>query len=571
MPTLQKMFSPQKDSPVTYTLGALAPTDTFIMVQSPEQLPIANMPFPLTLGVDRAVTETVLVTAANGQQLTVQRGFQGAALNWPAETQVARTFNAGDLQTLQNNIISLGKMTAVPLIEGVDYTKEQLQNVFEQHVNEEQFQQSTSFVIQAAFTSQFVPGKVLSQENKSIYLPGTLSLADLEDWTAKIVLSTEEDILQIPLAEVSHESLALSDEFQPIKITGTLHISAPSIPWTADIQLEMCQGYDFINDVILTEDELCTRTTVLQISATLDDSFFLSIFYLSGIDPSTEQEYENLIYFGADINWYSPGQEDGAIVTQTIIHVSESRPNSSVAGIYGSYLKGARFDGESNNVQEFMGNTIDISAVPDTDSYILTSEIELFGHLGGAAILEAKLSLGYDFIAQEILPQGQGCLQIIVKSISLQSGERFTIDDFVAYFPSYSYTMQNGYRFKFTLLKDTPVQFPETIFGKIVFNITGQGGSTKWAFYLPPTSRYDMLRELSSAAFVSAEEFDYIVDDDPLAPSNHDEWEERLVIEQRVLSTDHIIHLRFQVNDSNFFISGIESVQLYRNTLLLPA
>jgi hypothetical protein len=100
------MYAPQKDSPSTVTIGEITPTDTQIVVQTASLLPTA-LPFPLTLGIDKGVTETVLVTAINENALTATRAFHGQALTWTAGTKCARVFTAADLLTLQQNALAL--------------------------------------------------------------------------------------------------------------------------------------------------------------------------------------------------------------------------------------------------------------------------------------------------------------------------------------------------------------------------------------------------------------------------------------------------------------------------------
>ena len=100
------MYPPQKDSPSTFLLGAIIPSDTTINVASVGTLP-QTTPYPLTLGYDTATTEIVLVTGFDlgSNSLTVTR-LDGAK-GWPAGTKVARVFNSDDLRSLQNNIKEL--------------------------------------------------------------------------------------------------------------------------------------------------------------------------------------------------------------------------------------------------------------------------------------------------------------------------------------------------------------------------------------------------------------------------------------------------------------------------------
>jgi len=102
------MYPPQKDSPSTVTVGEITPSDTTVVVQSAAILP-QEPPFPLTLGVDKGVTETVLVTAINGNELTIQRGYYGQTLTWIAGTKVARVLNAADIAALQENVTAVSQ------------------------------------------------------------------------------------------------------------------------------------------------------------------------------------------------------------------------------------------------------------------------------------------------------------------------------------------------------------------------------------------------------------------------------------------------------------------------------
>ena len=100
------MYPPQKDSPSTFLLGAIIPSDTTINVASVGTLP-QTTPYPLTLGYDTATTEVVLVTGINlgANTLTVTR-YAGAK-GWPAGSKIARVFNASDLEAIQSNIEDL--------------------------------------------------------------------------------------------------------------------------------------------------------------------------------------------------------------------------------------------------------------------------------------------------------------------------------------------------------------------------------------------------------------------------------------------------------------------------------
>ncbi len=107
---LEKMYPPQKDSPSTYLTGNVGTEDIYIVVGSVELLP-KQVPFPLTLGIDKGVTETVIVTnLGNGNnQITVTRGEQ--PLYWVAGTKCARVWTANDLTAIQKNIDTVAEQT----------------------------------------------------------------------------------------------------------------------------------------------------------------------------------------------------------------------------------------------------------------------------------------------------------------------------------------------------------------------------------------------------------------------------------------------------------------------------
>lgn len=100
---LRPMYPPQKDSPSTFLVGDISATDTVLNVSSVSVLP-QTVPFPLTIGIDKTTTETVMVTAINtaSNRLTVTRGAPASA--WPATTQVARVLTAQDFKDLQDNV-----------------------------------------------------------------------------------------------------------------------------------------------------------------------------------------------------------------------------------------------------------------------------------------------------------------------------------------------------------------------------------------------------------------------------------------------------------------------------------
>ncbi len=110
--SLKKMYPPQKDSPSTYLMGDMSTTDTYIVVGSVEVLP-QTVPFPLTIGFDKSVTETVIVTNINtlSNQLTVIRG--PAPLVWVAGIKCARVLTSGDLSAIQDNVGTIATQTDI--------------------------------------------------------------------------------------------------------------------------------------------------------------------------------------------------------------------------------------------------------------------------------------------------------------------------------------------------------------------------------------------------------------------------------------------------------------------------
>ena len=105
MTTLQTMYPPQALSPATTTAGAVTTASTSVTVLNGSVLPDA--PNLLTFGGETENPETVLMTAKNGNTLTIQRAVQGSARAWPAGSTIARLFTAKDLLDLQSNITAL--------------------------------------------------------------------------------------------------------------------------------------------------------------------------------------------------------------------------------------------------------------------------------------------------------------------------------------------------------------------------------------------------------------------------------------------------------------------------------
>ena len=106
MSELVKMYPAQAKSTETSLSGALTAAGTTINVVDGSALPDA--PNLLTIGADGSTAETVLMTAKNGNTLTVTRAQDGTtARAWSAGDVIARYFTAADQNAMQENIKKL--------------------------------------------------------------------------------------------------------------------------------------------------------------------------------------------------------------------------------------------------------------------------------------------------------------------------------------------------------------------------------------------------------------------------------------------------------------------------------
>ena len=106
MAELAKMYPPQANTPETSLSGALTAAGTTVNVVDGTMLPDA--PNLLTIGADGSTAETVLMTAKNGNALTVVRGQDGTtARAWSAGDVIGRYFTAADQKAVQDNITAL--------------------------------------------------------------------------------------------------------------------------------------------------------------------------------------------------------------------------------------------------------------------------------------------------------------------------------------------------------------------------------------------------------------------------------------------------------------------------------
>ena len=108
MSELVTMYPAQANSPETSLSGALTAAGTTVNVVDGYVLPEA--PNLLTIGADGSTAETVLMTAKNGNVLTVTRAQNGTtARAWSAGDVIARYFTAADQTAMQENIKKLNE------------------------------------------------------------------------------------------------------------------------------------------------------------------------------------------------------------------------------------------------------------------------------------------------------------------------------------------------------------------------------------------------------------------------------------------------------------------------------
>ena len=108
MSELVTMYPAQANSPETSLSGALTAAGTTVNVVDGSVLPEA--PNLLTIGADGSTAETVLMTAKNGNVLTVTRAQSGTTARvWSAGDVIARYFTAADQTAMQENIKKLNE------------------------------------------------------------------------------------------------------------------------------------------------------------------------------------------------------------------------------------------------------------------------------------------------------------------------------------------------------------------------------------------------------------------------------------------------------------------------------
>lgn len=101
----ETMYSGLVNSPETTITNNINTSDTLIYVLDPARVP-SDLPNLMTIGTGTNA-ETVLVESINNSAITVQRGFQGVAKDWPAGTIIARNFTEYDHAAFKSNIEDL--------------------------------------------------------------------------------------------------------------------------------------------------------------------------------------------------------------------------------------------------------------------------------------------------------------------------------------------------------------------------------------------------------------------------------------------------------------------------------
>lgn len=105
------MYKPKVNSPELITKGELNTTAGQVTVSDASAYRAEDLPIPMTLGEGEGA-ETVLVTAIEGNLLTIEREFQGSARIWPSGTIMARYFTAYDQEAMQGNLLTLNDKKA---------------------------------------------------------------------------------------------------------------------------------------------------------------------------------------------------------------------------------------------------------------------------------------------------------------------------------------------------------------------------------------------------------------------------------------------------------------------------
>lgn len=100
--TLREMYPGMINSVETVITNVVNDSDTILYIQDDTRIPEA--PNLLVIGGNMASAETVKLVKKEGIKLTVERGYQGTAKNWPMNTVIARNFTDADYEAIIENI-----------------------------------------------------------------------------------------------------------------------------------------------------------------------------------------------------------------------------------------------------------------------------------------------------------------------------------------------------------------------------------------------------------------------------------------------------------------------------------
>ena len=119
MAELKTMYPAQANTPETTLAGSLTTSGTSVTVLDGSVLPDA--PNYLTIGADSATAETVLMTAKDGNDLTITRAQNGtAARAWGKGDIIGRYFTAADHDAMRENIETLNAKKPDKVANSVD-------------------------------------------------------------------------------------------------------------------------------------------------------------------------------------------------------------------------------------------------------------------------------------------------------------------------------------------------------------------------------------------------------------------------------------------------------------------
>ena len=119
MAELKTMYPAQANTPETTLAGSLTTSGTSVTVLDGSVLPDA--PNYLTIGADSATAETVLMTAKDGNDLTITRTQNGtAARAWGKGDIIGRYFTAADHDAMRENIETLNAKKPDKVANSVD-------------------------------------------------------------------------------------------------------------------------------------------------------------------------------------------------------------------------------------------------------------------------------------------------------------------------------------------------------------------------------------------------------------------------------------------------------------------